>query len=408
MRATAGLLALLLAAGCAPTTDAVGSNEPAVLTGVTGPTTPAPLHDLGLTDAAIKAKIDSVYQQLFFGDPGSQAIYFASGDQAYIWDVLHAQVRTEGQGLGMMIAVERGTDADRQVFDSLWRYAKAKLQVPPDGADPNAGYFNSYCDSADQMTNTACLDPYGLEQFATALVFAHDRWKDSPGTIDYQADALALFHLIALKTEDNGGVVSGVTNTFDAAAHLPYSFPDVSSAGQTRPSIVMPGYYAVWAQALGEPIYETDAEAGRALIDRAANASTGLTPIRSDFLGKPLSGWAVFDPETYRTQINVVIDQIWTGTSHVDWLNKLLGFFTSKGNYGTAYAVDGSVCTNPAHEPSLVVANAIAAGFSTAPDRTQYMAALWNMPVPIGQARYYTGLLQLLGLMILGGQFAVI
>ncbi len=68
-----------------------------------------------------------------------------------------------------------------------------------------------------------CLDPFGFEQFVTALIFAHDRWG-STGAINYQKDALALFHTMKHKVEDNGGTGTA-TNLFDATAHLPYAYP---------------------------------------------------------------------------------------------------------------------------------------------------------------------------------------
>ena len=407
----------LFATGCTDTTDSLGSNETSALHHVTRPSPvsyPNPLRDvLGQSQNAINAKISSVYNQLFHGDPNTQAIYVpvANTNKAYIYDVLHSQVRTEGMGLGMMIEVELGAKSNQSEFDSLWRYAKSQLQV---ANGPNAGYFNSYCDSADQMSSSVCLDPYGLEQFLTALIFAHDQWgsSTSAGAVDYQAEALALLHTMRFKEEDNSGLAGATaTNTFDTTTNLPYSFPDVTSAGQTRPSIVMPGYYAIWAQAANDPMFAAAEKAGRALWQAAAYPATGLTPIRATFAGDPVTGWAVFDPESYRTQINMVIDQYWTMTmSSVPICNQILAFFTSQGfaSYGTSYTIDGTMCTNTLHEPSLVVSNAIAAGISTNMDRMQYLGALWNMPVATGNARYYAGILQLLGLMILCGQFQII
>jgi oligosaccharide reducing-end xylanase len=420
MRARVVWLFVLLAAaaGCQDTTDSLGSNEASALHAVTKhPTTwyPNPLHDvLGQSQTAISNKINSVYNQLFHGDANSQAIYVpvANSDEAYIYDVLHAQVRTEGQGLGMMIEVElSGGKTNQSEFDSLWRYAKNELQVTK-GA--STGYFDSFCDSADQMTSTTCLDPYGLQMFLTALIFAHDKWG-SAGAVNYQAEALAILHTMRFIEEDNGGgVAGGVTNTFDVTdpMHtLPYSFPDTSSMGQTRPSIVMPGFYAVWAEAANDPMFADAATSGRTLWAAAADPMTGLTPIRSTFTGTPVMGWAVFDPESYRAQINMVIDQYWTGiTSSTPIANQILAFFTGEGlsSYGTSYSIDGMTCTNTFHEPSLVVSNAIAAGISTNMDRQQYLSALWNLQTPTGTGRYYTGILQLLGLMILGGQFQII
>src|SRR5213079_3052149 len=133
-------------------------------------------------------------------------------------------------------------------------------------------------------------------------------------------------------------------------------------------SILMPAYYGVWAQAVLDPTFTAAKTSGRTLLNASANASTGLTPIRATFSGAPVSGWAVFDPECYRTQINMVIDQFWSGGStFTAELNRLLSFFTGQGinTYGTSYSLDGKTEMNMTHEPSLVVANAVAAGVST-------------------------------------------
>jgi len=407
MRARGALLAVVLAAGCQTTTDSLGGNEAGALQAVHGPPSyQNVLKDvLGFSDAMISTKISGAFSQLFDPDPTPQSIYVVSSSdpmQAYIMDVLHGQVRSEGQGLGMMIAVQLNK---QDVFDHLWRYAKMRLAA----TGVNTGYFNSYCDSADQSRSSPCLDPFGLEQFVTALIFAYNRWGSSTGGIDYQADALSLFHTIRYKVQDNGGPDSGVTNTFDSTALLPYSVPDVSSAGVTRASIVMPGYYAIWAQADDDQMFADAATSGRTFLKAAAHPSSGLTPIRSTFDGAPVSGWAVFDPEAYRAQINLVIDQLWTGTSHAAEADRLLAFFTSEGinTYGTAYTWDGNTCTNPMRELSLVVANGVAAAISTRMDRMSYLSAFWNMPTPTGNSRYYAGLMQLWGLLILGGQFHV-
>ncbi|HVZ87779.1 MAG TPA: glycosyl hydrolase family 8 [Polyangia bacterium] len=402
------VLGALALSACSPTTDSLGYDETASLT--LTPLTPLssypnPFRDLlGQTPAAITAKIANAFNTIFHGDPSTQAIYVPVGtNQAYIQDVLHNDIRTEGIGLAMMVCVQVNKQDE---FDKLWTYAKAVLEIQ---SGANAGYFPSFCDGADG-TPAPCLDPYGFQQFVMALILAHDRWNDTSGANDYGADALALFHTLRHKEDDNGGVVDGVTNTFDPIANLPLDVPNVSAAGVTRPSIVMPGYYTLWAQAAADPTWTATAAAGRAFLPTSANATTGLTPVRSAFDGTPSPGWATFLPEGYRTQINLVIDQIWTSGSawNVTENNQLLAFFSAQGinTYGTSYTLDGAV-TNPAREPSLVVANGIAAAISTNADRASYVNAVWNMDPPIGQARYYVGILQLVALLILGGQFQI-
>ena len=64
----------------------------------------------GHAEKQIRAKIDAAYQQLFHGDPQTQAIAFAAGSNAngplmYVTDWANHDVRTEGMSYGMMISV---------------------------------------------------------------------------------------------------------------------------------------------------------------------------------------------------------------------------------------------------------------------------------------------------------------
>jgi oligosaccharide reducing-end xylanase len=320
--------------------------------------------------------------QLFHGDPTTQAIYVEVGtDQAYIEDVLHNdEVRTEGMGLGMLVAVELNKSDE---FNRLWTYSKALLEQHG-GSDQ--GYFTSYCDAPDGSA-AACLDPFGFEQFV-----------------------MAVLHTMRYKQDDNGGIVDGVTDMFDPTTTLVFDLPNISAAGETRPAVEMPGYYGLWAQATGDSFWTGAASAGRTFWQAAANATTGLEPARAEFNGTPLANWNTFVPEGYRAQINVAIDQIWSGgaTGNVTESNRLLSFFSGQGinSYGTSYTLDGSVI-NGAREPSLLIANGISAIASTNSDRASYVSAVWGMDPPVGISRYYAGILDLVGLLMLGGQFQV-
>src|SRR5204862_4328638 len=118
------------------------------------------------------SKLAAAFQQLFHGDANDEAIYktvSGSPDRAYIEDVLHQDIRTEGIGLGMLIAVQMD---HRDEFDRLWRYAEASLEHASGAA---RGYFDSAC-SGPHDTSVTCLDPYGLEHILMSLLLANDRW----------------------------------------------------------------------------------------------------------------------------------------------------------------------------------------------------------------------------------------
>ena len=59
------------------------------------------------------------------------------------------------------------------------------------------------------------------------------------------------------------------------------------------------------------------------------------------------------------------------------------------------------------HSKGLVAANAVAGLAATHPRSRQFVAALWNTPIPDGPGRYYDGLLYLMALLHCGGEFRI-
>jgi oligosaccharide reducing-end xylanase len=409
-------LALGLMASCTTTADPIGYNAgPGVpLRPLTGPPSPypTPFHDRGHIDAEITAKINSAFAQLFHGTGPDQPIYYSDGVDgagnpiAHIQDVFHVDTRTEGIGLGMLIAVELD---HRPELDSLWTFAKESLRVQ---SGSTSGYFTSFCENPAVMTVT-CLDPFGLQQMTMALILAHDRYT-TPGPVDYANDARDLLTLMRHKVDQNGGVKDGVTDTFDQATSLVFDFPNTSAARVGRPSIEMPGYYDLWAQATGDPFWTMAARAARDYWRRTADPNTGLTPVRATFAdGAAVAGSDLFQSEGYRAQMAMALDQIWTGGD--GWnegeADKLLAFFTGQGpNYGMTFTVGGTT-VNPQHDPALVATNGISAAIATmtpAPQRAAFVDAVWNMPIPTGMNRYFNGLMYLVSLLVLGGHMQVL
>ncbi len=309
----------------------------------------------------------------------------------------------------MLIAVALGYRAG---LANLWTFAKETLRVQ---AGFTSGYFTSFCENASVMT-VACLDPFGLQQMTMALILAHDRYTptDAPaGAVDYAADARDLLTLMRHKVDQNGGILDGVTDTFDQKTSLVLDVPNTSAAGVGRPSIEMPAYYDLWAQATGDPFWTMAAKAARAYWRRTANPTTGLMPVRATFAGVPVTGSDGFQSEVYRAQIAMALDQIWTGGD--GWsqgeADRLLAFFTSQGPlYGMAFTLDGMTVLNPLHDPALMVANGVSAAIATPTNqqRAAFVDAVWNLDIPTGGNRYFAGLLYLVSLLVLGGHMQVL
>jgi oligosaccharide reducing-end xylanase len=402
--------ALLALASCTTTIDSIGYNG---VGGIhlrqlnrEGRTYPNPFRDdLNKSDADVANKIAGAFAQLFHGDPTLEAIYVPMGtDQAVIQDTLHNDVRTEGIGLGMMIAIQLDK---RTEFDKLWTFAimQRKQKVPP-----RRGYFESRCDT---LTATeSCDDPYGESQMVMALIFAHDRWGSTTGPVNYEEGAVDLLTVMRHKQDENGGIVGGITDTFDATTGLPFDVPLVGRERVGRPSIVMPAYYDLWAEATEDPFWTRAAVAARDYWKRAADPGTGLMPVRANFDGKPYANWENFQSESYRAHVNMALDWAWAKGGKDAWevaeADTLLAFFTGKGmdTYGKSYHLDG-MPIDPMRDLALVAVNGVAAMVATRQDGFSYMSAVWDMATPTGPARYYAGILDLTALLILSGQYVI-
>ncbi|MFC1641894.1 glycosyl hydrolase family 8 [Myxococcota bacterium] len=361
---------------------------------------------LGKSDDEIQGRIKAAFEQLFHGDPANEAIYFRVGeDQAYIQDILHGDVRTEGIGFGMMIAVQLNR---REEFDRLWAYAQSAMQYR---SGANRGYFRSSCDQANGSPE-ACADPFGHQQMLTALLFAEGRWGGQTGDQSYGAQAQALLDIMRRKEEQNGGAEDGVTNMFDPSHKLPYGVPHTSAAEYSRPSIVMPAYYELWAQATGDSFWSEAAESARAYWQRTANPTTGFMPARAEFGGKPVPDWDTFQPEGYRFQLNLVLDHIWFRKDpwEVEESDRLLNFFHDRGmtDYGSSYTLDGATVLESSHDTELIAMNGATALSAQMDQRAAFVEAVWDIEeTPSGSSRYYAGMLYLLSLLVLSGEYQV-
>ena len=134
----------------------------------------------------MQAKVDSAFRQLFYGDANTQRIYFPiEKDMAYIEDISHQDVRTEGMSYGMMIAVQLDK---KNEFDRLWKWAKTFMQHQN---GPRRGYFAWQCkpDGTIIDHNTAAD---GEEWFTMALFFASARWGNGEGIYNYDMEAQQL------------------------------------------------------------------------------------------------------------------------------------------------------------------------------------------------------------------------
>src|SRR5690554_324200 len=170
-------LAVLFLTSCSATEETISLDAASALTGEYQNL----FAEAGHSQSDIKEKVEAAFEQLFYGDPDSEAVYYPVGNNdngplAYIYDVHNEDVRSEGMSYGMMIAVQMDR---KQEFDAIWNWSKTYMyHNNPD--HPAKGYFawsvKVTGEPIDEMPA-----PDGEEYFATALYFAAVRWGDGEG-----------------------------------------------------------------------------------------------------------------------------------------------------------------------------------------------------------------------------------
>jgi oligosaccharide reducing-end xylanase len=361
---------------------------------------------LGKNDAEIQSKIEAAWKQLFYGNDSSQRVYYPiSSDMAYIVDTGNDDVRTEGMSYGMMIAVQLNK---KEEFDRIWKWTKTYMYQKDGGYK---GYFAWHCKpDGTQLDANPASD--GEEWFIMALMFANARWGSSEGIYNYRAEAQSILD-VALHADELAGDLA--TDLFDPKSKQVVFVPQLGKNSQfTDPSYHLPHYYQLWSLWADKDneFWNDAAQVSREYLKTAVHPQTGLAPNYSYFDGKPYDDEynGNFRYDAFRVGANVGVDYIWFAPSkwHVEQSNRLLDFFASQGidDYKAEYTLDGK--PEVVHRsPGLIATNAVAALAADPGKGKPFVQALWDQELPTGQYRYYDGLLMMLGLLQVSGNFRI-
>jgi oligosaccharide reducing-end xylanase len=198
--------------------------------------------EAGHTPQEVSNRLAAAVQQLFHGDPRTQAVYFNArtnqhGAMAFIYDVHSRDVRTEGMSYGMMVAVQLNRQSE---FDALWNWAKSHMQHTS-AAHPAWGYF-SWSVQTNGVANDEMPAPDGEEYFATALYFASGRWGNR-GPWNYRAEADQLLTDLRHRQLITGKTVKGIMTAgaiFEPKHKMVRFTPDVVNWEHTDPLVPPP------------------------------------------------------------------------------------------------------------------------------------------------------------------------
>jgi len=376
------------------------------------------LAELGYKQADIDAKLQSVFDGLFYGP---NKVYFEVGDDmGYISDIKNNDVRTEGMSYGMMIAVQLDK---KDIFDRLWRWA-VKYMQHQDG--PLEGYFAWSC-KTDGTRNAQGPASDGELYYVTSLIFASNRWGNDTG-INYLAEAQRILNCSMQKTGmDN---VSPFINT---QTKLITFTPDPMGGSYTDPSYHLPAFYEVWAKWANDgrsKFWQECAAASREYLHKSIHPETGLNPDYNNYDGSLRGSRGiigdVFRFDSWRVPMNIALDYSWSCADREwqqNYANTIQNFLYSQGleTFVDQYNVDGTKpqrilgaggYTALRHSLGLVSTAAAVSLAATNDKVAEFVAHMWNSkhePYEDGYFdAYYDGLLHLFALMHLSGNYRVI
>ncbi len=190
----------------------------------------------------------------------------------------------------------------------------------------------------------------------------------------------------------------------------------------TDPSYHLPAFYDLWAR-WGPPedraFWAHAAEVSRAFFTKVTGPETALTPERANFDATPAIGWdhkpADFGYDSWRSVSNWSVDASWWGK----WPNKnpdartlsdrYQRFLIGQGinQFVDRYTLDGKPLSQR-HSPGMLATAAVGSLAATkGANADAFVDALWSMPEPAGEQRYYDGMLYLMSLMHCAGEFRI-
>ena len=239
----------------------------------------------------VATKINAAFQQMFYGNTSTQAVYFPAGTNsngplAYVYDTGDHDVRSEGMSYGMMIAVQLDKKAE---FDAIWNWAMTYMYHNSTNS-PVYGYF-SWSVRTNGMPNDEMPAPDGEQYFAMSLYFAAGRWGNGPGIYNYRAEADHLLNDMKNRALITGATVAGIKTVgalFDPHYKMVRFTPDTKNWNHTDPSYQLPAFYELWARwgpTKDRTFWSQAASASREFFQRAANPTTGLRQLRRNAMG---------------------------------------------------------------------------------------------------------------------------
>ncbi|MBN1608293.1 MAG: hypothetical protein JW940_16805 [Polyangiaceae bacterium] len=318
----------------------------------------------GHTQEEVDSKVSAAWSSLF--NPSSSGTLYFDGpgsDESYVKDIYNNDVRTEGMSYGMITAVQLDHQTE---FDRLWSWVRNHMAQGCSG-DKCTGEIAWSC-STSGSKNSGGGAPDGEEYFATALIFAQNRWGDT-GKFKYGTEAKWVLDVIR-------------TKYFHTNPHL---VKFVASSNNTDASYVLPAFYQVWAcfDTANAEFWNTAVKDGREFF-HVAGDSNGVFPDQSSWTGGTVKGATV---DWIRCVVNIMMDH---------------NFFNADPWQTETYAPKFAAHEKNAGGAQGFCSSTLAMGLPAA-DGKAFADKLWSANIP--SRDYWGGTLYMLSLLHLSGNF---
>jgi oligosaccharide reducing-end xylanase len=188
--------------------------------------------------------------------------------------------------------------------------------------------------------------------------------------------------------------------------------------GNTDASYHLPAFYELfsrWGPIEDREYWAMAADVSRDMFYKVVGSKTGLSPDRNNFDETPIIGRdgtpTPFGYDSWRTVSNWSVDYSWwRKDSHESELSdRIQRFLVSQGisTFADRYTLDGNPLSTR-HSVGMLAA-ATVGGLSATPGPSQkaFVEELWRTPIPVGDQRYFDGMLYIMSMLHCSGNFRI-
>ena len=184
----------------------------------------------------------------------------------------------------------------------------------------------------------------------------------------------------------------------------------------TDASYHLPAFYelfARWGPPEDREFWEKAADVSRDMFPKVVGPNTGLSPDRNNFDeteimgrdGQPTS----FGYDSWRTISNWSFDYSWWHKDPQETVlsDRMQKFLIGQGisTFPDRYTLDGKPLSTR-HSTGMVAATTVGGLAATpGPNEKAFVAELWRTPIPVGDQRYFDGMLYIMSMLHCSGNF---